>query len=58
MIEENNPYDGDKKAILRSLAYPNITIEEALEIVSQIKKSFPTSQFDREDITAVLSELI
>lgn len=54
MIEENNSYDGDKKAILRSAAYPNITIEEALEIVSQIKRSFPTSQFDREDITAVL----
>ncbi|HEY5327757.1 MAG TPA: hypothetical protein VIJ27_12210 [Mucilaginibacter sp.] len=54
MNEENNLSDSDKKAILRSAAYPNITIEEALTIVSQIKKSFPTSQFDREDVAAAL----
>jgi len=54
MAEEGNLSENDKKAIQRSASYPNITIEEAIDIVSQIKKSFPNSQFDREDVAAVL----
>ena len=44
----------DKKLVLRSAAYPNITIEEAIEFVAQIKKSFPNTFFTREDVVAIL----
>jgi len=55
-MSENNNSELDKKQIARSAAYPSITIQEAIDFVAQIKKSFPTSGFRREDVISVLKK--
>jgi len=54
MSNDSNPLEKDKKQILRSAAYPSITIEDAINFVAELKKSFPNTMFNRDDIVAVL----
>lgn len=50
----DNAIEQDKRP--RSAAYPSLTIEEAIKFVSQIKKSFPSTSFKREDVSAILQK--
>lgn len=57
MESENNLSENDiRSTIQRSAAYPSITIERAIEFVNQLKKSFPNTVFNRDDIAAVLQK--
>lgn len=53
---ETEQSDKDKKQILRSAQYPNITIEEAIAFVSQLRTAFVNSQFTLDDAIAVLKK--
>jgi hypothetical protein len=55
MTETKNS-ESDKKLNFRSASYPAISISNVVGLVTQIKKSFPTSSFKREDIVAVLKK--
>lgn len=46
----------DKKPNLRSAQYPNITIEDAIVFVTQLKNAFTNSQFTLEDAVSVLKK--
>lgn len=56
MQQETNGYsEADKRVKERSAAYPGATIEDTLEFVAPLKKSFQKTLFTREDISAVLN---
>jgi len=57
MESENSLFDNERKGTTqRSAAYPAITIEKAIDFVTQLKKAFHSSSFTRVDITEILKK--